>query len=111
VNVKTVGLHVGGGPNDAAGKAPFITAVEQRFPDFLRCYRLVSEPGESGTFGVDLHIERGGGKPRVDQPRGGLGGEAFRACMISAFESVEFPHMKKPEVISYSLRFTVDSHE
>jgi len=104
-------MHIGGGPNDAAGKAPFEKAIEQRFPDFLRCYRLVTEPepGKGGTFGVDLHIARTGGKPRVEQPRSALGGEPFRACMLAVFESVEFPALKKPSVVSYSLRFTVES--
>jgi hypothetical protein len=108
VSVKTIGLHVGGGPNDAAGKAPFVTALEQRFPEFLRCYRLVSEPGKGGSFGVDLHIERKGGHARVEQPRSALEGEPFRACMVSAFEGVEFPQLKKPFVISYSLRFLIE---
>ncbi len=108
VAVHSVGMHIGGGPNDAAGKAPFEQAIERRFPEFLRCYRLVTEPGKGGTFGVDLHIERSGGKPRVEQPRSALGGEPFRACMLSAFESVEFPTLKKPSVVSYSLRFTVE---
>ncbi|MGC4095224.1 MAG: hypothetical protein QM756_46345 [Polyangiaceae bacterium] len=106
--VKSVGMHIGGGPNDAAGKAPFEKAIEQRFPEFLRCYRLVTEPGKGGTFGVDLHIERGGGKPRVEQPRSALGTEPFRACMLSVFESVDFPPLKKPSVVSYSLRFSVE---
>jgi hypothetical protein len=108
VSVKTIGLHVGGGPNDAAGKAPFLTALEQHFPDFLRCYRQVAEPGKGGSFGVDLHIERNGGHARVEQPRSVLAGDPFRACMVSAFEAVEFPQLKKPFVISYSLRFVVE---
>ena len=108
VSVKTIGLHVGGGPNDAAGKAPFLTSLEQHFPDFLRCYRQVSEPGKGGSFGVDLHIDRNGGHARVEQPRSVLAGEPFRACMVGAFEAVEFPQLKKPFVISYSLRFVVE---
>lgn len=108
ISVNMIGLHVGGGPNDAASKAPFVTAIEQRFPDFLRCYRLVSEPGKGGSFGVDLHIERSGGHARIEQPRSALEGEPFRACMVKAFESVEFPQLKKPFVISYSLRFLVE---
>jgi hypothetical protein len=108
VSVKTIGLHVGGGPNDATGKAPFVSALEQRFPEFLRCYRLVAEPGKGGSFGVDLHIERNGGHARVEQPRSALEGEPFRACMVSAFEGVEFPQLKKPFVVSYSLRFLVE---
>lgn len=108
ISVKTVGLHVGGGPNDADTKAPFLTAIEGRFPEFLRCYRLVSEPGKGGSFGVDLHIEREGGHARVEQPRAALAGDAFRDCMVSAFSGVAFPQLKKASVVSYSLRFVVD---
>jgi hypothetical protein len=107
LSVKTMGLHVGGGPNDADTKAPFLAAIESRFPDFLRCYQLVTEPGKGGSFGVDLKIPAAGGKPEVEQPRSALAGEAFTACMVHAFESVEFPRLKKAFVVSYSLRFAV----
>ncbi|HET9955664.1 MAG TPA: hypothetical protein VFQ61_14215 [Polyangiaceae bacterium] len=109
VSLRTLGLHIGGGPNDTAGKAPFVTAIESRFEDFLSCYRWVDEPGKSGTFGVDLHIERRGGKPRVEEPRAGLSGDKFQACVVRAFENVQFPSPGKPTVISYSLRFSVDN--
>ena len=107
VSVRNVGLHVGGGANDNASKALFLRAVEQRFPEFLRCYRLVAQPGQSGTFGVDLHIGPKGGAPQVEQPRTGLGGDEFRACMLAAFSSVSFERPEKPVVVSYSLRFSV----
>jgi len=108
VTVRNVGLHVGGGPNDAQGKAPFLTAIEQRFPDLLSCYKLVNEPGSGGTFGVDLRIARVGGHPTVDKPRTVLGDERFHSCMVKAFESVEFPALKRDTVISYSVRFSVE---
>jgi hypothetical protein len=108
VSVKTMGLHVGGGPNDADGKAPFLQAIEPRFPDFLRCYQLVAEPGRSGSFGVDLQIEKAGGRPKVGEPRSALEGEPFKECVLGVFQSVEFPPLKKPFVISYSLRFSVE---
>lgn len=107
VSVRNVGLHVGGGANDNASKAMFLRSVEQRFPELLRCYRLVAEPGQSGTFGVDLHIGAEGGAPQVEQPRTGLGGDEFRACMLAAFASVSFEPPKKPVVVSYSVRFSV----
>lgn len=108
VNVKNVGLHVGGGPNDAASKAPFLRAIERAFPEFQRCYRLVAEPGKEGTFGVDLHVPKGGGTARVEQPRTGIEGDEFRACMIAAFEKVAFEPTPKPVVISYSVRFSLE---
>ena len=32
LKVENIGLHVGGGPNDADTKAPFIRAIAERFP-------------------------------------------------------------------------------
>jgi hypothetical protein len=105
--VRTVGMHIGGGPNDDQTKAFFRKRVEERFDDFRRCYPLVTEPGKGGTFGADLAIGREGGKPKVKQPRTALG-TAFQECMVGAFSRVDFPKPPRgPTVISYSVRFTV----
>ena len=108
VKVENVGLHVGGGPNDDATKKPFLAAIEGRFDDFRACYAKVEEPEKGGTFGVDLHIGREGGKPKVEQPRTGMKGNEFRACVLEVFESVEFDKPKKgPTVISYSIKYSL----
>ena len=106
VRVESVGMHVGGGANDPASKEPFQRALAKQFPELRGCYRLIEEP-KSGTFGVDLHIPRGGGKPRVEQPRTALRGDAFRDCVIRAFQNTEFEKTKLPMVISYSVKFSV----
>ena len=109
LKLENIGLHVGGGPNDAETKAPFQRAVAERFPAFLDCYRKNEDPAKGGRFGVDLHIARGGGHPRLEQPRTAMRGPDFRACVIAVFESVEFEKPKHgPTTISYSLHFTVD---
>jgi hypothetical protein len=108
LKVENIGLHVGGGPNDADTKAPFQHAVAERFPAFLDCYRKNEDPEKGGRFGIDLHIPRTGGHPRVEQPRTAMRGPDFRACVSAAFESVEFDKPKLgPTTISYSLHFTV----
>ncbi len=108
ITVTNVGLHIGGGPNDDATKAPFERAVRPHFEQFLRCYRYVNKPEAGGTFGVDLFIPREGGNPDVRQPRTGMGPEAFRDCVIEAFKQIEFERPKLgPTVISYSIRFDV----
>jgi len=108
LKVENIGLHVGGGPNDADTKAPFQRAVAERFPAFLDCYRKNEDPAKGGRFGIDLHIARGGGHPRLEQPRTAMRGPEFRACVSAAFESVEFDKPKRgPTTISYSLHFTV----
>jgi hypothetical protein len=107
VYVRNIGLHVGGGRNDAASKEPFLRALERQFPEFLRCYQLVEQPGQQGTFGVDLHVGRSGAVDRVEQPRPGLSGEDFRACMVRVFETVQFGSLAAPVVLSYSVRFSL----
>jgi hypothetical protein len=106
--VRTVGLHIGGGPNDDQTKAFFRKPVEERFEDFRRCYSLVAEPGKGGTFGADLAIGREGGKPKISQPRTAMGGAAFQECMLGAFSRISFPKPPRgPTGISYSLRFSI----
>lgn len=106
--MQAVGLHIGGGPNDDATKAPFLKALEDNFDAFRACYVKVEDPVKGGTFGVDLHIGRAGGKARVEQPRTGMKGPEFRDCVMKAFEAVEFDKPKKgAAVISYSIRYTL----
>ena len=110
VRLLNVGLHVGGGSNAETEKEPFKRAIESRFDDFLRCYRMVQEPEKGGTFGVDLFIGRTGGNPEVRQPRTAMRGTDFRECMVTAFSSVSFERPKAgPTVISYSLKFELGS--
>lgn len=106
LRVENIGLHIGGGPNDAETKAPFLNAIAERFPAFMDCYRKNEDPAPGGRFGIDLHIARSGGHPRLEQPRTALRGAEFRACLVRVFESVEFQKPKRgPTTISYSLRF------
>jgi hypothetical protein len=108
LKVENIGLHIGGGPNDADTKAPFLNAVAERFPAFMDCYRKSEDPAQGGRFGIDLHIARGGGHPRSEQPRTALRGPELRACLGNVFDSVEFQKPKHgPTTISYSLRFTL----
>ena len=108
LKVENIGLHIGGGPNDAETKAPFLSAVAARFPSFMDCYRKNEDPAQGGRFGVDLHVARGGGHPRIEQPRTSLRGPEFRACLAGVFESVDFQKPKRgPTTLSYSLRFTL----
>lgn len=107
VRVENIGLHIGGGPNDDAHKEPYRKAIEPHFDDFRECYKKVDEPAKGGTFGVDLRVPREGGKPDVRQPRTGIKGQGFRDCMVSTFQTIDFPPPHKPVVFSYSLRFRV----
>lgn len=107
VKVANIGMHIGGGPNDAPTKAPIRQSVEPHFDDLKRCWAKVDDPKKGGDFGLDLLIDRAGGKAKVSHPRTSLKGQGFKECMVEAFEAIDF---KKPRggttTVSYSVRFT-----
>jgi hypothetical protein len=107
VEVKNIGMHVGGGKNDAAEKAPIKRSVEPHFGAFAKCFAKVESPEKGGDFGVDIRIEREGGLAKVDHPRTSLKGDDFKACVLGVFTAIDF---EKPKggttMVSYSLRFT-----
>ena len=108
LSIEALGMHVGGGTNSPAEKAPFQRALERQFPAFLECYRLADSPWAGGSFGVDLKIARAGGAPTIEQPRTKIRGAGFQDCMLAAFGKVQFEKPKAgPTVISYSVMFTL----
>jgi hypothetical protein len=106
MSVTNIGMHIGGGPNDAATKEPIKLSVEPHFAEFRKCW-VHAEGGKAGDFGVDLKIGKDGGKAKVTEPRTALKGAGFKQCVVKVFEGIEF---RKPRggatVVSYSLRFT-----
>ena len=103
------GLHIGGGPNDAVTKKPFIAALERGFGAMGLCYAQAEQPEKGGTFGVDLHVARGGGHPNVQSVRTVMKGGGFRTCVEEAFRSLEFARPAKvPTVLSASVRFSLE---
>jgi hypothetical protein len=107
VAIANIGMHIGGGPNDDVTKDPIRRSVQPHFDEFRRCFAQVEDAHKAGDFGVDLRIDRAGGKARVSHPRSALKGKEFKACVVSTFESIDF---LKPRggttTVSYSLRFT-----
>lgn len=107
VVVKNIGMHIGGGPHDDATKAPIKLSVAPHFDAFAKCFAKAEDTKKGGDFGVDLRIERDGGKAKVTEPRTGIKGDDFKACVLGVFEAIDF---QKPKggatVVSYSLRFT-----
>jgi len=106
VKVANIGMHIGGGPNDAVTKEPIKKSVEPHFDEFRKCFGMLEEK-KGGDFGVDLHIGKDGGKAKVSHPRTALKGKEFERCVIDTFESIDFLKPKGGETtVSYSLRFT-----
>lgn len=107
VHVSNIGLHIGGGPNDAVTKEPVLKSVEPYFAAFGACFASAEEPKKGGDFGVDLLIEAGGGAAKVTHPRTIIRGDAFRTCVVGVFEKIAFQKPKGGRTMaSYSLHFT-----
>jgi hypothetical protein len=107
VNLKTIGLHVGGGPNDDATRKPLLALLELSFPDLQRCAEQLSPlPTQLTSFGIDLYIGAQGGHAEARQIRTRLGPEAFRVCVKQALTALRFPAPPQPRVISYSVGFS-----
>lgn len=107
VKVSNIGMHIGGGPNDAPTKEPIRRSVEPHFDAFRACFAELDDKDKGGDLGVDLRIERGGGKAKVSHPRTALKGKPFEACVVRVFEAIEFlPPKGGTTTVSYSLRFT-----
>jgi hypothetical protein len=110
VKVANIGMHIGGGPNDDVTKEPIRKSVQPHFDEFRRCFASVEDPKKGGDFGVDLRIDRAGGKARVSHPRTSLKGAGFKECVVRTFEAIDFLKPKGgTTTVSYSLRFTPTS--
>jgi hypothetical protein len=107
VEVKNVGLHIGGGPNDNVTKRPIREAVKLHFDDFRACYAKAISPKKADTFGVDIRIPGEGGTAKISKPRTAMKGDGLVECMVEAFERVEFqkPPKGAPMTVSFSIEF------
>jgi hypothetical protein len=100
-------MHIGGGPNDAANKAPIADSVAPHFDEVRACWAKVDDPAKGGDFGVDLLIQPEGGRAKVSNPRTAIHPAAFKDCVVAVFEQIDFKKtLKGLTMVSYSLRFT-----
>jgi hypothetical protein len=107
VTVENIGMHIGGGPNDAETKAPIGGSVAPHFAELADCWSQLADPKRAGDFGVDLLIPREGGIAIVSHPRTSLAPDAFRDCVVGVFGRIEFSRPRTGKTtVSYSLRFT-----
>ena len=107
VQVKNIGMHIGGGPNDQVSKQPIADSVKPHFDALRACWSYVDDPSKPGDFGVDLLIPHEGGKAEVSHPRTALKGEGFEKCVVGVFEKIEYLKPKTGRtMVSYSIRFT-----
>lgn len=105
VEVKQMGLHIGGGPNDAEHHAFYAEPIGRRFEDLRQCYALVQGNRKQASFGVDLLIPSKGGTPKIENYRTAIGGKDFHLCVLGVFGSVSFKAPGKATMVSYSVLF------
>lgn len=107
VTVQNIGIHIGGGPNDPATKAPIADGVSPHLDELRGCWTKVDDPARGGDFGVDLLVPAQGGRAFVSHPRTSLHPDAFQDCVVSVFSTIEFgPPRFGKTAVSYALRFT-----
>lgn len=107
VRVENIGMHIGGGPNDAVSKAPIANSVAPHLDEVRACWAQIADPSRGGDFGVDLLIPADGGRAAVSHPRTSLGPDAFRDCVVAVFSTIDFLKPRTGRTtVSYSLRFT-----
>lgn len=108
VKVENIGMHIGGGPNDAVTKEPIKKSVEPHFDELKRCFAKADDQKKGGDFGLDLKIEAAGGKAKTSHVRSTIKGEGFVECVQKVFDGIDFLKPKKGKtIVSYSLRFSV----
>ncbi len=105
VEVKNVGMHIGGGPNDNATKQPIRDAVKPHYDELRACYAKANKPGKEETFGVDILIPADGGRAKITKPRVSMKGEGLAPCLTAVFERVEFA--KPPKGVAMTVSFSV----
>lgn len=105
VEVKQMGLHIGGGPHSEEEVARYAGPISKRFAEFRACYPLARGTRKAASFGVDLLIGARGGRAKIKDFRTVLTGKDFLACMLDVFGGVEFSAPGKDTVVSYSLLF------
>lgn len=107
VDVKNVGMHIGGEKNTAEQKRPIRAAISEHYDAMKRCYAKAEETPKGATFGVDIRINGAGGKPKITNPRSGLKGGGVKECLVSVFENIEFPKQPKgvARMVSFSIEF------
>ncbi len=104
LHVSYIGMHIGGGPNDAATKAPFERDLRGAFDGIARCGEGTGDV--SGTFGADFLVPKEGGRADVSNVRSALP-EAVAACVAHALGEVEFQKPRRGATkLSYSVRLS-----
>ncbi len=100
-------MHIGGGPNDDANKAPLLASIAPHHEALGRCWAaLPNKPRVE--LGVDAHVPGKGGRAKIDHPRSTVPDASFVACAVAVFTQIEFlpPKSGLDTTVSASLRLS-----
>lgn len=107
VDVRSIGMHIGGGPNDDLTKAPFLAAIAASHAELATCWAALGKR-TAVDFGADFLVPAKGGLAKVDRPRSTVQDPAFVRCATAAFGRVVFAPGKSglATKVSTSVRLT-----
>lgn len=107
VDVRAIGMHIGGGPNDDANKAPLLASIAPHHKALGRCWATLPNKPKV-ELGIDAHVPGKGGRAKVDHPRSTVNDPSFIACAVAVFAGIEFlpPESGLDTTVSTSLRLT-----
>jgi len=107
VDVRSIGMHIGGGPNDDANKAPLLASIASHQDALGRCWAALPTRSKI-EFGIDADVPANGGRARISRPRSTMNDAAFIACAVGVFEGIEFlpPKSGIKTTVSTSVRFS-----
>jgi hypothetical protein len=107
VEVKNVGMHIGGEENTAEQKRPIREAVAAHYDAMRRCWAQEADAARAITFGIDIRIDGAGGRPKISNPRSGFKNGEVSSCLQAIFEAIEFPAQpnKQARMVSFSIEF------
>jgi hypothetical protein len=106
-DIRHIGMHIGGGPNDDATKEPFWRSIAARHQDFAACWSKLPKAAKV-EFGIDALVPGKGGRAQVDGPRSTVKDDAFVACMRDVYATMDFlpPKSGIPTKVSASIRLS-----
>jgi hypothetical protein len=107
VDVRSIGMHIGGGPNDDANKAPLLASIAPHHEALGRCWESLPNKPKL-ELGIDADVPAKGGRAKISNPRSTVKDATFLACAVAVFEKIEFlpPKSKIDTTVSTSVRMT-----
>jgi hypothetical protein len=105
--VRSIGMHIGGGPNDDANKAPLLASIAPRHEALGRCWEALPNKPKL-EFGIDAEVPAKGGRAKITRPRSTVNDATFIACAVGVFTEIEWlpPKSKIETTVSTSVRIS-----